>query len=190
MNIILASQSQRRIDLLNQFPIEFTVCPSTITEKFCKTDRPEITAMSLSFEKAYDIAYRNPDSIIIACDTVVFKNGVYGKPVDKADAFKMLSHLSDSEHFVYTGISLVHVKDAIKITTFEKTKVTFNTLTEDQIWRYIDSGEPFGKAGSYGIQGLGSVLVKEICGDYYNVMGLPLSTLNKLLKDHFNIKLL
>lgn len=190
MRIILASQSPRRIELLRQFNIEFDIEPSKIDEKVSAFDTPSQAVMALSYEKAMSVSQSNEDALIIASDTVVYCDAILGKPNNEAEAFSMLKLLSGRVHYVYTGLSLVHLKSNTKIVDYEITQVHFNCLSDQLIERYINTGEPMDKAGAYGIQGVGSVLVDRICGDYFNVMGLPLSKLSLLLKKHFSIDLL
>lgn len=190
-NIILASSSPRRRKLLKKFKVEHTVVESHTKEITNEKDNPAQTAMGLAFRKAYDVGKRYRDSIVIGADTiVVFENQILGKPKDKLDAEKMLEALSGNEHEVITGIGLINLHQNKKIVDFERTIVKFEKLDKELIARYINTKEPFDKAGSYGIQGYGSLLVKKINGCYDNVIGLPMSKLNKLLYKHFDIKLL
>ena len=188
--MILASASPRRIELLNQFDIAFDVVPSHIDERVSEHESPEQIVMGLAFLKALNIAQKHPNCLVLASDTVVYLSGILGKPKDKNEAMAMLSQLSGKTHAVYSGVALLHLETGKKVVSFEKTKVTFNTLTQDTIEKYVNQENTLDKAGAYGIQGLGSLLVSGIEGDYYNVMGLPLSHLNKLLEAHFNFQLL
>lgn len=190
MKIILASQSPRRIELLKQFGMPFESIPSHIEEVTDVTDLPEKTVMSLAYLKAREISIAHKDALVIASDTLVYAAKPLGKPSNRDEAFEMLNELKGKTHEVFTGVALIHEQLQKKIVFYEKTLVEFNDLTETQILKYIETGEPLDKAGAYGIQGLGSVLVKSIHGDYYNVMGLPLSHLNQQLKQHFNLELL
>lgn len=190
MRIILASGSPRRIELLNQFNIEFEVVPSKIEEVTRSYESPVQTVMALAFEKANDVANMYPDAVTIASDTIVYKDVIFGKPNSRADAKAMLSALNGEGHDVYTGIAIVYKNMNISVVDYEKTRVTFNNLTEEQIEKYLDTNEPLDKAGAYGIQGIGALLVKKIEGDYFNVMGLPLSKLSQLLGKYFQIDLL
>lgn len=180
MSYILASKSPRRIELLKNIINEFKVIPADI-EEICPDDisllkKPEYLAKI----KAEHIAKSYPNDIVIGSDTGVFIDDVMlGKPKDKEDAFKMLSTLSGRTHKVITGCAIC-VNG--KCHTFsEETEVTFTTLTNEAIQRYIETDTCMDKAGSYGIQGKGSILVEKINGDFYNVMGLPLCRLNKEL---------
>jgi septum formation protein len=190
MRIILASGSPRRIELLGQFNIEFEVVPSKINEVTRIHETPEQIVMGLALEKANVVAAEHPDAVVIASDTIVFKNTVLGKPGSRFEAKKMLQALNGNVHEVYTGIALVQGSNNMRVVDFEKTTVTFNDLTEEQIENYLNTDEPLDKAGAYGIQGIGALLVKKIDGDYFNVMGLPLSKLSQLLSKYFQIDLL
>ncbi|MBM7560763.1 Maf family protein [Fusibacter tunisiensis] len=190
MRIILASQSPRRIELLRQFNLEFEIMPSTIEEKINVEDEPVQAVMALAFQKAREIAFENPDALVIASDTIVYDDTILGKPTTADSAKQMLRLLSGTSHYVYTGIALIHLNAAKKIVDCVRTEVCFNSLSDDLIDQYVKTGEPMDKAGAYGIQGLGSILVRKINGDYFNVMGLPLSKLSLLLKEHFDLDLL
>lgn len=188
--IILASSSKRRKDILEKYNVNFKVIKSDIGEPFGKDDNPEELAMSLAFRKAYSVAKDNSDSIIIGADTVVYyKNEVFGKPKDEEDVKRMLNILNGKTHEVVTGISVINLKENKKIIDFEKTKVVFRELDENIINNYIKTGEPFGKAGSYAIQDIGALFVESIEGSYLNVVGLPLVKLDKLLNKHFDISI-
>lgn len=190
-NIILASSSPRRRELLKKFNLKHKVIKSNAKEKVNIKDSPCETAMGLAFNKAYDIGKRYKDSIVIGADTiVVFQNQILGKPKDKLEAKKMLEKLSGKKHEVITGIGLINLEKNKKIVSFEKTIVTFENLNKELISRYINTNEPLDKAGAYGIQGYGGLLVKKINGSYDNVIGLPMGRLNQLLYKDFNIKLL
>lgn len=190
MRVILASASPRRVELFKQFHIAFDAIPSDIDE----VTRPEETAlqnvMGLALEKALKLSCNHPDALIIACDTIVYDGRILGKPNNRDDAFSMLSSLSGKTHDVYTGIALVHIETNRKIVDYVCTKVTFNDLSERDILAYLDTGEAYDKAGAYGIQGFGSLLVDRIDGDFFNVMGLPLSKLNKMLKQYFQLEMI
>lgn len=174
MKIILASNSPRRKELLTQADIDFEVKSADVEEITDKT-KPEEVVMDLSQLKAKAIAKDNPGRRIIAADTVVAFNGqILGKPKDEADAFRMLKELSGQTHHVYTGVTIIE-EDGKVNTFFECTAVTMYENSDELIKKYIATGEPMDKAGAYGIQGKGAVLVKEICGDYNNVVGLPLA---------------
>jgi septum formation protein len=132
--------------------------------------------------KARDVAAKNPKSLVIGADTVVVVDDkILGKPRDRADAARMLKFLSGRTHQVYTGICVIF--DEAEHSAYECTDVTFGSLADDVISRYVSSGEPMGKAGAYAIQGRGAVLIESICGCYFNVVGLPIHKLSDILND-------
>lgn len=140
--------------------------------------------MEIAKGKALDVAKQYKEDIVIGCDTVVvYENKVLGKPKDKIEAYDMLKMLSDRTHFVYSGLFIIDTKRNIIRNNFEKTEVFFSKLTEKDITRYIDTGEPMDKAGAYGIQGKGGIFVKKINGCFYNVMGLPINKLNSMIRE-------
>ncbi len=188
--IILASQSPRRRELLENIGLEFEVKVDNSPEIVDETMEIEEIVKCLSAKKAENVSKTldNEDCVVIAADTVVaFEDRILGKPKDEEDAKNMLKILSGNVHFVYTGISVLDNKTGKRISDFEKTKVRFREITDSEINSYIKSGEPMDKAGSYGIQGLGSVFVEKICGDYFNIVGLPVSKLCGILKNEFGI---
>lgn len=181
MNVILASQSPRRKELMGLLNIPFTVRVADVDE----TPDPRLTAqedvMRLSRLKAEAIP-RNPDDIVIAADTiVVWQNYLLGKPADTEDARQMLSDLSGKWHQVMTGLTVLRGDRCI--TDVVETEVCFRDLTEKEIDDYIQTGDPMDKAGAYGIQTGGALFVEKIHGDYYNVVGLPVCKLNSILKE-------
>lgn len=183
MRIILASQSPRRRELLERMGIsEFEVIPAKAEESalLTRTLTPDQLVEELSRRKCAEVSAAHPDALVIAADTMVaVNNRVLGKPHSEKDAARMLAALSGRLHMVYTGVT---VAQGVKsITEHEMTFVRFCTLSQADIIRYIATGEPMDKAGAYGIQGYGSVLVEGISGDYYNVMGLPVCRLARLL---------
>ena len=182
MNIILASQSPRRKELLERMGIrDFETISPNVDESAFRGLPPEELVRRLSAEKAAAVAGKaGEDAIVIAADTVVALEGaVLGKPADELDAFKMLSALSGVRHQVYTGVTVC--RGGEKQTAHEVTDVTFRELSEGEIEDYIATGEPMDKAGAYGIQGYGALLIQGISGDYYNVMGLPVCRLSGML---------
>lgn len=190
MNIILASQSPRRRELLEQVGITgFQVISPDVDERVEPGLSPAGMVEELSLRKARAAADKTgPDGLIIAADTVVALDGaVLGKPRDREDAFAMLSALSGREHRVYTGVSVLRGDRAV--TEHEETAVCFRALAPGEIWGYIATGEPMDKAGAYGIQGIGALLVSGIRGDYCNVMGLPVFRLGQILSS-FGVDLL
>lgn len=182
MDIILASNSPRRRELLEQVGITgFQVISPDVDERVEPGLSPAGMVEELSLRKARAAADKTgPDGLIIAADTVVALDGaVLGKPRDEADAFAMLSALSGREHRVYTGVSVLRGDRAV--TEHEETAVCFRALAPGEIWGYIATGEPMDKAGAYGIQGIGALLVSGIRGDYCNVVGLPVFRLGRML---------
>ena len=181
MQLILASQSPRRQQLLQLLRVNFMVQPADIDEAMDPTLPPQQEVARVSRLKA-EATPRNPGDVVIAADTiVVLGNRVLGKPTDKADAITMLQALSGRDHQVMTGITVLRDGDAITHT--EITDVHFRPLTEDEILSYVETGEPMDKAGSYGIQGYAAPFVEGIRGDYYNVMGLPVCRLQQMLQE-------
>lgn len=174
MKIILASASPRRKELLTLAGFEYEVVVSQCEETLPDGITPDKAVEELARQKAEDVFNRNPDCMIIAADTVVaLGNTILGKPKDEEDAFNMLSSLSGKTHTVYTGVC---IKSKDKTDIFHvATQVEFYELSDKEIKEYIATKEPMDKAGAYGIQGKGFVLVKGIHGDYFNVVGLPLS---------------
>ena len=181
MKIVLASQSPRRRQLLGQMGLEFTTQSPKIDESaFHGRDARDLVE-TLSREKARWVArQQTPDTLVIGADTVVVLDGaILGKPRDGAEAQAMLAALSGRDHQVFTGVTLCQ-GDRI-LTQAEETQVTFRPLTGQEIRQYVSTGEPMDKAGAYGIQGLGGLLVEGIRGDYHNVMGLPICRLGRML---------
>ncbi len=184
-NLILASSSPRRKELLENLRLSFEVSSSDVDESFEPGMEPGDIVKELAFRKANAVFKKFPDSYVIGSDTVVVKDGnVLGKPGSSEEAFSMLKSLSGTTHAVYTGVSIV--APGRQVNFYEKTDVEFWELTDEEINSYIGTGEPFDKAGAYGIQGFGSVLVKSIRGDYFSVVGLPLSrTVRELRKSGY-----
>ncbi|GAE30212.1 Maf family protein [Alkalihalobacillus hemicellulosilyticus] len=171
---ILASRSPRRQELLEQMKLSFIVEASEKEEKVVEPLPPQEFVMQLAKQKAEDVWRRYKKEVVLGADTIVSNRGsILGKPTSAEDAKRMLTQLSGITHQVYTGVS-IYSPDKVK-TFFDKTDVTFYPLTRNEIEWYIKSGEPFDKAGAYGIQGLGAYFVQRIEGDYYTVMGLPLA---------------
>ena len=188
--IILASQSPRRRQLLAQIGVEdFTILIPEADESYDPACSPQEIVGSICRKKA--LAARaladDPTAIIIAADTMVFLDGLrLGKPHSEQEAFEMLSALSGRTHQVCTGVTVTQ-GDRLD-TQVETTGVTFRPMTEREIWAYIRTGDPMDKAGSYGVQGKAALFVSGIDGDYFNVMGLPLHLLGQMLAD-FNVEL-
>jgi septum formation protein len=172
--LILASKSPRRRYLLEQAGLKFSVMPSDIDETKIPLSSPEAYVRILSEAKAGSVSQKYPDKWVIGADTIVLNNGkILGKPKSKDDARTMLEQLSGQIHQVLTGYAIVCKAKSRKFSETVKTDVLFKHLTDEEIRWYIQTKEPFGKAGSYAIQGIGSFLVKSICGSYTNVVGLP-----------------
>lgn len=180
--LILASSSPRRRELLENLQLPFEISSSNIDETFDKNMSPEQIVMELAHRKAKCVAMKRPDAFVIGSDTIVFFDGqVLGKPNTEQEAAEMLKKLSGNSHYVYTGVSIISPTNHVNF--FEKTEVVFWELTDEHIANYIQTGEPFDKAGSYGIQGYGSLLVKKINGDYFSVVGLPIARTIRELKN-------
>lgn len=181
MQYILASQSPRRRELLSLILPAFEVCPADADETLRPGAPLEDEIVRLALAKARAVAETHPDAAVIGSDTMVTIDGAaLGKPKDAADAKRMLTTLSGRTHRVLTGVAVVSPGGEAK-TALNVTEVTFRALREDEIDRYIATGEPLDKAGAYGIQGRGAPLVRSITGDYYSVMGLPVAQLYELL---------
>lgn len=182
--IVLASASPRRAELLNQIGLTFQVIPSRVSEEVDLDLAPPEMVMTLAFRKADDVARTISTGLVIGADTlVVVSNQILGKPSGLEEAREMLSRLSGNEHSVFTGISVLSVPDGRVLTDYVETKVRFRRLKQKEIDFYVASKEPLDKAGAYGIQGLGAILVEKINGCYSNVVGLPLSKLVMFLQE-------
>ena len=183
--IILASQSPRRRQLLTQIGLtDFEILVPQADESYDSAASPEEIVSSICRKKgqAAQALVRDRSAVIISADTMVFLDGLrLGKPKDEADAFSMLSALSGRTHHVCTGVTVC--QGSRVETRCESTAVTFRPLTEREIWAYIRTGDPMDKAGSYGVQGKAALFVSGIAGDYFNVMGLPLHLLGRMLAD-------
>lgn len=190
--IILASGSPRRREILEQIGLPFVVVPSQADETMSEGISPFMAVQSLSLLKAADVAKTQPkEALVIGADTVVvFENEILTKPQDKEDAKAMLSRLSGNCHSVLTGLTVLRCRDGKSISVTEETKVYFKELSEKEIESYVNTNEPMDKAGSYGVQGLGGLFVEKLDGDYYNVVGLPLAKLGKILQEEFDIEMI
>ncbi len=189
-HIILASASPRRTDLLTQAGILHKVVPGSLDEDNVLLEgKPEENAIKLAYLKASEVSAGLDSGLVLGADTIVVLDDVtYGKPRSSEDAFEMLSSLSGRCHSVITGIAVVDAGSGLYKTAYESTRVKFLQLTEDEIQTYIATGEPFGKAGAYAVQGRGALFVEGVEGSYDNVVGLPLMKLRKLLEE-FGISL-
>ncbi|WP_419742581.1 Maf family protein [Paraclostridium dentum] len=190
MNIILASGSPRRKEILENTNLQFSVITSDIDERIFENEEPIQLVLRLAFEKCMSVAQNNLSDLVIGADTiVVLDNEILGKPKNEEEAFNTLSKLSNREHQVITGMSIVNLENEKKIVDYAISNVKFKKLTDQDIKDYISTKECLDKAGSYGIQGYGALLVEEIKGDYFNIVGLPISKLSDILKINFNINL-
>lgn len=180
MEFILASASPRRKEILERAGFTFLVKTAQVDETVEEKFTPEDLVMFLAKKKALAVARAFPNQIVVGADTIVsLEEKILGKPRDRQEACQTLSSLSGRTHSVYTGVAIC---DASRSHTFyERTEVTFYSLTQKEIDNYIATGEPMDKAGAYGIQGKGCLLVKEIKGDYYNVVGFPVAKFSREL---------
>ncbi len=179
--IVLASGSPRRRRLLEMLGIPHTVDAPEIDERFEPAELPEMHAARLAREKAQVVAERHPGSLVLAADTVVvLEDRVIGKPLSSADAERTLLALSGREHRVVTAVALT--RDGQVWERCDITKVWFRRLSREVVRAYVETGEPMDKAGSYGVQGYGAVLVDRIEGDFFSVMGLPVRLVAELLE--------
>ncbi len=180
--IILASHSPRRRELLRQIGVRFLSDPADVDERVRLGESPESYAVRVSQDKARVAARRAEKGIIVAADTiVVLDDQILGKPVDARDAEHMLGQLSGKVHSVITGLTVMDAGTGKSDTRTSVTKVWFRSLSPNEIASYVASGEPLDKAGAYGIQGKGALLVERIEGCYFNVVGLPLAVLGEML---------
>lgn len=188
--IILASASPGRKELLEKVGLKFEVEPSNRPEYTLSKLKPRELAESLSFEKAVAVASKHKDAVVIAADSfVVFRGGIIGKPKTEEEAKGMLATLSGKSHSLVTGFTIIDTAAGKTLSNSVETRVHIKKLSLDEIDAYIRSGEPLDKAGAYEIQGLGSVIIDRIEGDFSNVVGLPLSALAEGLKE-FGIQVL
>lgn len=200
--IVLASASPRRQELLRELGVEYEVLIPDVDEDAVEADTPRALAQARALLKASAAAERMDDGIAIGADTIVVCDGdIMGKPRDTEDAIRLLETLSGRTHVVITGVGVCEATggrptnhpsrapDARRHVGAQETEVTFRPLTRDEIERYVATGEPMDKAGAYGIQGKGALLVQGIVGDYFNVVGLPLVLLASMLRP-FGVRLL
>lgn len=178
--LVLASQSPRRRELLERAGFQFTVCPTEVDESWREGEDPESHVCRLAREKARAAAAAE-NELVLGADTVVVVQGeILGKPSDRADAERMLRLLSGRDHEVFTGVCLK--RGELELVEAERTLVRFAPLDEEEIRAYVASGEPMDKAGAYAIQGLASRFVERIEGCYFNVVGLPVARVYRMLK--------
>lgn len=182
--IILASGSPRRKEILENLGLKFRVAPAGIDENLISGEEAPDYALRMAVQKALAVAKTQETGLIIGADTVVSLDGnILGKPKNAAQAKEQLTLLSGREHIVITGLGLVDKEEGRTVSAMVQTIVYFQELTEREIDAYIATGEPLDKAGSYGIQGLGAIFVRRIEGDYFNVVGLPVAKLYSLLNE-------
>lgn len=195
MNYILASASPRRREILSHIGLKFTVCTAD-TDETSDERRGEQLVELLAARKASAVRNKlsesstlTSDTVILAADTVVISpsGNILGKPKNEADALRMLRELSGNTHRVMSGIAVI--RNGKLATAHETTEVTFMSMPESVITRYVNSGEPLDKAGAYGIQDTAALWISSICGDYFNVVGLPLHRLEQLLNREFHLSL-
>ncbi|HHF7375117.1 Maf family protein [Legionella bozemanae] len=183
LKIILASASPRRLHILQEHGLPAVVMPANIEEIQQKDEEAKIYVTRLAREKAQTILAQvetgTADIILAADTTVAYQDQILEKPRDHQDAYRMLSMLSGHSHEVYTGYALIFLPDQQWWIDCVTSNITFHTLTEQQIQNYIDTGDPFDKAGGYGIQNVYDTFIKEVKGSYYNVMGLPIEDIMK-----------
>jgi len=186
MELILASASERRKELLQRLTYKFDIIISNFDEEKVEFEGDcGKFVEKLAVGKALDVSTGvEPNKVVIGCDTIVAYNGkILGKPKNEEDAFSMLKFLSGNTHEVYSGIALINTDNMEIKAGHVCTKVKFSDVSDEEIRAYISTKEPMDKAGAYGIQGFGGVFVEEIHGCYYNVVGLPLNKLNHMLKE-------
>jgi septum formation protein len=183
MPIVLASASPRRQELLKNAGVEFVVCPANIEEVQLAGEDPSAFAERMARDKARVVRASVPDTAILGADTIVVAGDqVLGKPSDAEDAARMLRLLADRQHFVITGVCLIGAD--FEDMRSEKTAVHFTPLTDVEIRDYVATGEPMDKAGAYAIQGRASRWILKIEGDYFNVVGLPVDLVWRMLREH------
>jgi septum formation protein len=180
--LILASESPRRYELLKQMGLDFEVVPSRVVENFVQTESPQEHVIRLAEAKAREVASNYPDHWVVAADTIVYINGsILGKPKSREEAVEMLRRLSGQEHWVLTGFSVCHLGKGRSDKEAVQTVVRMKALPSVEMEWYVQTGEPFDKAGGYAIQGIGSFMIQSIQGSYTNVVGLPLCELIQML---------
>lgn len=181
-DIILASESPRRRELFTKLNLPFSCVSTNIDETLDLTIGLEDAVCELASRKAYSVFNNNRHSIVIGADTIVtLDNLILGKPKNKEDAIYMLRQLSGRTHKVLTGVCILYNND--KIMFCDSSEVSFYPLSDEEIYNYVNTGEPMDKAGAYGIQGNGALLVQSIKGDFYSIMGLPVAKINRTLRN-------
>jgi len=182
--LILASNSPRRRELLEQAGIPYVSEPADVDESVLPGEAPGAYALRLALEKAQSTAGRHSEGLVLGADTIVVVDGdIMGKPASKEDAVRMLARLSGRSHVVMTGVALLDAATSRAVTGLEETSVRFREVSPDEIEDYASTGEPMDKAGAYGIQGRASVFVEGISGCFFNVVGLPLARVWKMMRE-------
>jgi septum formation protein len=188
--LILASSSPRRKELLQTLGLPFSVLTSDVEETTKPGLSPREIVEELALRKASAVASRLTEGIVLGSDTIVVLDGeVLGKPADEADACRMLKSLQGREHTVYSGVALVDVQTGQREVSSSRTQVRIGSMTDREIAAYVATGEPMDKAGSYAIQGIGATIVEGISGDYFTVVGLPLR-LTAAMLSRFGVEVL
>ena len=190
--LLLASKSPRRIEILQKYLDDLmTEAPSVDETVFAKL-KPEELVMAIALKKAVSVIQNGQyeNTIVLAADTVVYSDRIIGKPQDRNEACIVLKSLSGKSHKVFTGFAIMHSNNKKSVIDFEETDVFFEDLSDEMIENYLKTNEYADKAGAYGIQGYGELLVKSISGSYPNVMGLPISKINKYLLALYGFNLL
>lgn len=181
--IILASKSPRRREILEMLQWNFEVAYQEMEERFEENLSLEENMQKIALKKAKAMEEKYQDQLILACDTMVVLDGEsFGKPKEEEDAKRMLRLLSGKQSHVYSAVALVHKALGKEETFVEKTKIYFHPLSEEEIAQYVATGEAMDKAGGYAVQGVGSIFIEKIEGDYWNVVGLPISRVYQALK--------
>ena len=183
MKLVLASKSPRRSEILKNAGYEFVVRVADADETIPEGTKPEEAVVFLAARKAMAVERADDETVLGADTIVVLDNRILGKPKDREDAYNMLKNLSGRVHSVFTGVCII--ENGKSITFSEETQVEFLPLTDKEIYEYIDTNDCYDKAGAYGIQGYASKFIRRINGDYFNVVGLPISAIfEKFLKKH------
>jgi len=182
--LVLASASPRRAELLKFMGLDFEIIPSLVDESWIKPESPQEHVLRLSREKAWAVSLDYPDAAVLGADTiVVIDNEILGKPADRFEAEGMLKKLRGRVHEVFTGFAVIDQAAGTSISRSVRSLVTFRLIADDEIAWYVKTPEPYDKAGSYAVQGLGAFFIREINGSYTNVMGLPLCEVVDALKE-------
>lgn len=185
-DLILASESPRRRQLLSEAGFQFTISPSKISENLRKNLNidEQIIDLARRKAKAIELEVSNQPALVLAADTMVIQDGeLIGKPADHEEAYLILRRLSGRSHFVKTGVVIINTLSQLEIVHLETSEVLFRPLTSEEIREYIATGEPMDKAGAYGAQGKGGQFIAELKGSFSNVMGLPMEALTKILAE-------